>query len=164
MKKLPSSVIFLFTVLGVYALVALLSPPLFNIALTNFLKMAKSVFPILAFVFLVLVVINLLGTDRISRHLGEGSGVKGLIYTLAASAVISMPPYLLYPVLENLKKKGMKTTFIASFLYNRNVQIAFVPAMVYYFGLKFTIIFGFYVIIFSILSGLLTERLMGKVS
>jgi uncharacterized membrane protein YraQ (UPF0718 family) len=162
MKRIPLGVIFMIVVMLIYALAAFINPSLFHSAILNFFKIIIGILPILAFVFLVLVVINLFEPNKISKHLGEASGVKGFVYTLMASLVISMPPYVLYPVLDNLQKKGMKNSLIATFLYNRNVQVAFVPAMIYYFGLKFTVVFGFYIILFSILSGLITGKLLGN--
>ncbi|MBW2540150.1 MAG: hypothetical protein JRE27_11165 [Deltaproteobacteria bacterium] len=73
--------------------------------------------------------------------------------------LVSGPPYVLYPLLGELKKRGMTNSLLAVFLYNRNVKIPFIPAMIYYFGLKFTIILSVYIIIFSIMNGKIMEAL-----
>ena len=37
-----------------------------------------------------------------------------------------------------------------------------IPLMVYYFGWNFTLLFTLYLLIFSVLNGILVERLMGR--
>jgi len=117
--------------------------------------------PILGIVFVVMVGINLYFTQsRAKKYLGEKSGIKGWIYAIIFGILISGPPYVLYPLLGDLKKQGMKNSLIAVLLYNRNVKIPFLPALIYYFGLPFTIILSIYILIFSILNGKLIELLV----
>ena len=56
----------------------------------------------------------------------------------------------------------MRNSLLAVLLYNRNVKIPFIPAMIYYFGLKFTVFISLYIIIFSVLNGKLIEALAGE--
>lgn len=158
-QKIPAGIIFLAIVTIIYALTGLINANLFLNSLHKFADILKSVVPILLFVFVVLFVINyFINPKKIERHLGETSGIKGWVYTLVASAVISIPPYVLYPVLGDLKKHGMKNSLIAAFMYNRNVQIAFIPAMIYYFGWLYTCVFAFYIIVFSVISGIVVGK------
>ncbi|PIP28328.1 MAG: hypothetical protein COX29_01620 [Candidatus Moranbacteria bacterium CG23_combo_of_CG06-09_8_20_14_all_35_22] len=53
----------------------------------------------------------------------------------------------------------MKISLIATFLSNRNIQPAFIPAMAYYFGWQYTIVVSISVIIFSVLNGFLVEKI-----
>lgn len=159
-KKIPGGIKFLIIIVFIYAFIGVSNLNIFMNALNNFIKLAQNVLPILAFVFIFLVIMNkFINPEKIEKHLGENSGIKGWVYTLIASSLISLPPYILYPILGDLKKKGMKNSLIAGFMYNRNVQLVYIPAMIYYFGLIYTLIFSFYVIIFSILSGFVTGKL-----
>lgn len=120
------------------------------------LKMFLSILPVLAFVFIIMFFINFyLKSEVIKKHLGKETGIKAWLYSMLAGILISGPPYLLYPLLADFKKAGMKDSLAAVFLYNRNVKIPFLPVMIYYFGLKYTIVVSFLIIVFSIFSGLL---------
>ncbi|MCD4693857.1 hypothetical protein K8R62_00675, partial [bacterium] len=73
--------------------------------------------------------------------------------------LISGPPYVLFPLLGDLKKKGMSNSLIAVLLYNRNVKITFIPVMIYYFGLEFTVIISILIILFSVPNAWLVAHL-----
>ena len=72
------------------------------------------------------------------------------------------PPYILYPILGDLKKQGMKNSLIAAFINNRSVQPVFMPVMAHYFGLSFTIIVFVLTFIASFPSAILTDKLSRK--
>jgi len=59
-----------------------------------------------------------------------------------------------------LKEKGMKDSFIATFLYNRAVKIPLMPMMIFYFGISFTAILTIYIVIFSIINGFCVDKLL----
>jgi hypothetical protein len=64
-------------------------------------------------------------------------------------------------MLAEFRRHGVRPALLAVFLYNRNVKIPFLPVMVYYFGLRYTVVVSGLIIIFSLLNGLLLERLIG---
>jgi len=159
-RKLSNSTKFLIGVIFIYLIIAPFNFTATKDAFLYFLSMLLKIIPLLAFVFIIMIGVNLyLTEDKIKKHIGESAGIKGWIYAMIAGILISGPPYVLYPLLGDLKKHGMKNSLIAVLLYNRNVKIQFIPAMIYYFGLKFTIIISIYIIIFSILNGLLIEKM-----
>ena len=125
--------------------------------------MFLKILPILGVVFMVMIAVNLYFTPkRTQKYLGKESGATGWIYAIVAGIFISGPPYVLYPLLGEMKKRGMRNSLLAVLLYNRNVKIPFIPAMIYYFGLKFTVFISLYIIIFSVLNGKLIEALAGE--
>lgn len=125
-------------------------------ACTNFAIMLTRVIPILGIVFLIMIVTNLYLTPQMTqKYLGQKSGIKGWAYATIAGIIMSGPPYVFYPLLGELKQKGMTYTLLAVFLFNRNVKIPFFPVMIYYFGIPFTIILSLYIIIFSIFNGMI---------
>lgn len=141
-------------------LVMLCDRELFNLALAGTASMLVRIIPLLVFVFAIMVVVNLfVESGKIKKYLGEGSGLRGWINALIAGILVSGPPYVLYPLLKELKSGGMKDSLIAVFLYNRNVKIPFIPVMVVYFGLAYTIITSLLIIVFSILNGMLVARM-----
>lgn len=149
---------FLFVILVCYAVCGLVEPTLTGNALLYFLSMLRKVIPILAMVFVTMILVNtFLDPRRIQQHLGTESGVRGWFYAVLAGIVISGPPFVLYPMLGDLQRHGARNALLATMLYNRNVKIQFLPAMVYYFGLHYTVILSVYIIVFSLLNGKLLE-------
>ncbi|MCK5916254.1 MAG: hypothetical protein KAG92_08955, partial [Deltaproteobacteria bacterium] len=89
------------------------------------------------------------------------SGWKGVFIAIIGGALSMGPIYIWYGVLEEFQKKGMRTALIASFLYARSVKPQLLPLMIYYFGWLYAFVLVFYLLIFSVFNGLLTERMMG---
>jgi uncharacterized membrane protein YraQ (UPF0718 family) len=162
-KKLSNGVKFLLAVAAIYSIVVLLDKNLALTGLADTGKMFLRLIPILVLVLGVMFVINrFIDTNKVKKHFGEDSGWRGWLWATVTGILISGPPYVLFPLLEDIKKKGMKNSLIAVFLYNRNVKIPFFPVMIYYFGLVFTVIISFYIITFSFLSGWLMQILHKK--
>jgi uncharacterized membrane protein YraQ (UPF0718 family) len=162
-QKQNGGIKFFLVVLFIYFIIALFNTHLIVKAVIDFLNMFIKIIPIICIVFIVMVGIDLYFTnERTKKYFGEKSGVKGWIYAIVSGSLISAPPYVLYPLLGQLKKQGMKNSLLAVFLYNRNVKIPFVPVMIYYFGLKFTVIISLYILIFSIVNGMLIGALVEK--
>jgi uncharacterized membrane protein YraQ (UPF0718 family) len=159
--RLSGRMKFLLAVLAAYAATWLVRPNLVLQALAGFQGMVLKVLPILGLVFVALLLINLfLDPARIRRHLGAESGLGGWLYAIIGGIFISGPPYVLYPMLAEFRMHGAKNSLLAAFLYNRNVKIHFLPVMIYYFGLRYSLILSVYIILFSVVSGLLIEKLL----
>lgn len=157
-KKISGRVRFLICVLVLYGVVAAFSPRTVKDSLIYFSGMLVKVVPILGLVFVFLFLVNLfVKPEWIRSHIGAGSGMKGWFYAIIGGVLLSGPPYLIYPMLGELRKHGARTCLVAAMLYNRNVKPQFLPAMVYYFGLKYTVVLSVYIILFSMISGKVLE-------
>ncbi|MCK5286038.1 MAG: permease [Candidatus Pacebacteria bacterium] len=154
---------FLMAVFVIYLGAALYDFSIVKEAFFDFLAMFIQMIPILAFVFVLMAIVNFYFTpERIKKHLGESSGIKGWIYTMLSGIIISGHAYIFFPLLKDLKDHGMKDSLLAVFLYSKNIKIPFLPVMVYYFGLSFTIVLTIYTAIFSILNGFVVEWLVKR--
>jgi len=167
MKKIlgvSKSVIFLLAVFVLYLVVYFIDREYTKTAFSGFIRAFLNIIPILVIVFFIMFFVNyFLRPEKVKKHLGHESGLKGWIYTLFIGSFIPMgPPYVVLPLLGDLKKQGMRESLIVAFLYIRNLQIIFLIVMAYYFGILFTGVVAFYVFLFSILSGVLVERLYLK--
>ena len=146
-----------------YLLVALVDIDMTLRALGYFLAISQEVVSILVLVFAIRFLSNLfLKPERIRKHLGRDSGFWGWVYAILGGIVISGPPYIIYPMLGELQKYRARHALIAAMLYNRNVKIHFLPAMVYYFGVRYTVVLSVYIIVFSVINGKVPELLVGK--
>jgi len=162
-KKIKVGHIFLIIVIAFYILLFLFNAEFVKQALAFFVDICCKIVPILALVFIFMLLSNLfLNTKKVVKYVGYKSGIKGWLISIAGGILSSGPIYVWYPLLGNLQKKGMKNSLIVTFLYNRAVKIPLIPVMIYYFGVLFTLVLTIYMIIFSILNGFIVEKLLKK--
>jgi uncharacterized membrane protein YraQ (UPF0718 family) len=127
----------------------------------QFLFLIQKIIPVFALVFVLIFLSNLfLDPKKVLKLVGQSAGIKGWLISIMAGILSTGPIYMWYPLLSDLKEKGMRDCFIAAFLYNRAVKIPLLPMMIYYFGLSFTVVLTFYMILFSIINGFVVDRLV----
>ncbi len=155
--------IFLGIVLVAYAVLGAVNYGMLGQVVLSFWNLFISVLPIILLVFGLVFLTNLFMTQkRIMKYLGEGSGVRGWILMIVGGIISSGPIYMWYPLLKDLKMKGMKNSLIAVFLYNRALKIFLIPIMIFYFGWVFTILLTLYMIVFSVINGIIVGRIVGN--
>lgn len=151
---------FLAAVLGVYAVLGVMEPQSAVKALTFFGRVMAQVLPALGLVFILLFVADLLLDEkRVRQHLGKQSGFKGWLVAIGAGVLAAGPVYAWYAALAEMRQKGMRDALIAAFLYSRALKLPLLPLMAHYFGLAYTVVLSLCIIIFSLLNGILLERL-----
>ncbi|MCK5027535.1 MAG: permease [Candidatus Pacebacteria bacterium] len=156
--------IFLAIVAGLYFVTAVADLSLVKDALFDFAMLVKKVAPVLAFVFVLIFLSNLyFDPQKINKFVGEGSGVKGWITSIIGGVLSAGPAYVWYPLLGDWREKGMKDGFIITFFYSRAIKLPILPVMVYYFGLPFTLILAFYMILFSVINGIFVEKFLARI-
>jgi len=72
------------------------------------------------------------------------------------------PIYAWYALLRDLKTKGMRTALIAVFLHNRGIKLPLLPLMIHYIGVAYTLVLATYMTLFSLLSGILVEKMVDR--
>lgn len=108
----------------------------------------------LIMVFTLMLILNLfLKPAQITKFLGKDSGVKGVVFSVAAGIISTGPIYAWYPLLKELKEKGAGNHIIAIFLYNRSVKPFLLPVMISYFGLIYVSVLILMTILGSITLG-----------
>jgi len=152
--------LFLALVLFAYTRLGMLDPEATEQALTFFTHVMDRMLPILGLVFVLLFVANLvLEPKRIRRYLGRESGMKGWVAAVFGGILSLGPIYPWYAMLGELRQNGMRNSLIAAFLYSRAVKLPLLPLMIHYFGLAYTLILCLYLIIFSVISGIVVEKI-----
>ncbi len=152
---------FLLLVFIIYLILFLFDSSRTVVALQFSLEMLKKLLPILVLVSCFMFLNNLLVKPSwVKNHVGEDSGWKGILIAVVGGTLSMGPIYVWYGILQELQKKGMRTSLIASFLYARSIKPQLLPLMVYYFGWVYALVLVVYLIIFSVLNGFVTERLM----
>ena len=118
------------------------------------------ILPILLVVILLTSLFNfLLPPQQVAKYLGRDSGGKGWFWVLIAGVISHGPMYIWYPLLEDLRSQGMKDAFIVVFFASRTIKIPLLPMMIDYFGLTFTLILSFYLLVGAVIQGLILEIL-----
>jgi uncharacterized membrane protein YraQ (UPF0718 family) len=149
----------LFVVIG-YVTLGIFDFPLLCSVLYVLTRLIAQIAPVLLIVFVVMFFTHLLFEgQRTVGLLGKGSGFQGWMVAIAGGIVSSGPIYMWYPLLSDLKEKGMKESLIAAFLYNRAIKIPLLPMMVHYFGWDFTLTLSIYMVLFSMVNGVIVQRL-----
>ena len=148
--------LFLTLTLLVYMLLGLIDAEVTVKSLTFFTHVMAQVLPMLGLVFLLLFIAPLLlEPKRIKRYLGRGSGIKGWIAAVLGGILSVGSIYAWYAMLSELKQKVRRTALSATFLYSSAIKLPLLPHMVYFFFVVYTLILCLYLIIFSVISGIL---------
>ena len=119
------------------------------------------IIPIFALVIVLTALINyFLKPKQVMKYFGKDSGKKGLIYALIGGVLSHGPMYAWYPMLDDMRKHGLKYGLIANFMYARAVKLPLLPFMIGLFGLTFTVIVNVYILIFAVIQGKVIDFLM----
>jgi len=161
-EKSQAGIWFLLIVIAIYLITALFKPTAIFPSIMFSLAILKRIIFIFILVFIIMVIMNYLITpDIVSKYLGSSSGLKRWLIAVLGGIISTGPIYMWYPMLKQLKEKGISHGFIATFLYNRAVKPALIPMIILYFGLAYTIILTIIMIIMSVIQGMIFEKLEG---
>jgi len=113
-----------------------------------------SIIPVLFIVVFFMGLLNyFLKSKAIKKHLGKESGIRGWLLAIFAGILSHGPIYVWYPLLRDLRSRGMKAGLVATFLYNRAIKIPLLPIMIFYFGVEFVVVLMVYMIAASVVQG-----------
>ena len=151
---------FLGTIVFIYFLLFLYQPENIEKSLTVSADALIQILPSLLLIILLMGIMNYFVNPRtVSKYVGKGSGMKGWFLAIFTGMLSHGPVYAWYPLLRDLRNKGMKSGLIAAFLYNRAIKIPLLPLMVYYFGTRFVLIFTCYIVVASIVQGWIIQMI-----
>jgi len=161
LEKISGKWIFLIMVTACYLILAVFSPDMAGNAIIRLFRLIWEILPTFILVFILMFLSNLfLDSEKIIKYTGKSAGLKGWLISILTGVLSAGPIYMWYPLLSDLKDKGMKDAFITTFLYNRAVKIPLLPMMIYYFGWAFTIALSIYMIFFSVINGLIVHKIL----
>ncbi|MGC9311035.1 MAG: permease [Candidatus Aenigmatarchaeota archaeon] len=159
-KKPSGSWLFLCGVCALYVLAFLARPEIFYPSVSFFYGLVLKILPIFALVFVMMALVNyFVSPESIASKLEKRKKGKWLI-AIVGGILSTGPIYMWYPLLADLKKKGVNYGLIACFLYNRAIKIPLLPVMILYFSWQYIFILTLVMVAASVLQGLLIERLM----
>ena len=160
LKQISESWYFLMAIILTYILFFIFSPETFFTSLNFFSKIILKIIPIFVFVFILMTLSNYLITPKfILKHLKK-KGIKKWFFVIIGGILSSGPIYMWYPLLADLKDKGLNYGLIACFLYNRAIKIPILPIALLYFSWRYILILSLVMILASIVQGIIINNLL----
>jgi len=161
--KLSGSWYFLLTVILVFFILYFIKADYFFSSFDFFSKILVKIIPIFIIVFILMIILNYtISTKKLTKYMGKESGIKAWLIAIFGGIISHGPIYMWYPLLADLKEKGLKYGLIACFLYNRAVKIPILPLMIFYFSLKYVIILTIVMVLMSVIQGIIIDKLMKR--
>ncbi len=161
--KNKTGYIMLLIVLGLYGILYFVHADKTVQALEATFGVFKTVAPILLVVFFLMAFLNTFIDEKsVAKHLGDDSGFKGWFIALFGGVLSHGPGYIWYPMLQELRKKGALDGLIVAFLYARSIKLPWLPLMISYFGLTFTVVLTFYVLVGAFVQGVFAGKIMNE--
>jgi len=158
--KSRSGLIMLFVVGCLYLLTFYFNAKAGKEALLVALETVKMIAPILLLVFFLMALLNtFIDSKSISRHIGKQSGVRGWIIALVGGILSHGPGYIWYPMLSDLRDQGARDGLVVAFFYTRSIKLPWLPLMISYFGLAFTVVLTLLVVLSAWIQGLIIDRI-----
>lgn len=162
-KRNRSGKIMLVIVIATYLTMAIFNSSATYDALLHSFKIVKMILPILAVVIFLTTLLNLfINTKKISKHLGEESGIKGVLIALVSGVLSHGPGYVWFPMLKELHSHGMQDGLIVTFFYARAIKIPWLPMMVSYFGTTFAITLTLYTLLAAVIQGIIANKFLKR--
>lgn len=160
LKQIPGSWYFLITIISIYILLSIFYQEICIDSLIFFCQLIYKMIPIFVFVFILMTLSNYFITpELIIKHLKE-KGIKKWFFMIVGGILSSGPIYMWYPLLADLKKKGLNYGLMACFLYNRAIKIPLLPLAIIYFSWQYILVLTIVMVVVSVIQGILINKLM----
>jgi uncharacterized membrane protein YraQ (UPF0718 family) len=159
-KKIGGEWFFILAVVLLYILALFISPSLVSKSIRFFSRIFVQILPIFALVFLLMTVSNLFINRQFVAEYFKKPGISKWFFVIIAGIISTGPIYVWYPLLAELRDKGVGYGYLAAFLYNRAIKIPLLPVAIFYFGLKYILVLTLLMVTFSVIQGMLINRLV----
>ena len=132
-------------------------------ALNKSVNIIFSLIPIFIFIILLTTSINyFMQPKKVMKYFEKNNSKKSLLFMILGGILSHGPMYAWYGILNNLREHRLKDGLIIVFLYARTIKLPLLPFMVEIFGIVFTIVINLYIIIFAVVQGIITDKIIKK--
>ena len=160
LKQLPGSWYFLGILILIYLFVSIFNQYIYIKSLIYFGQIIYKVIPIFIMVFVLMTLSNYFITPKfVIKHLRD-KGFKKWFFVILGGILSSGPIYMWYPLLADLKNRGLSYGLIACFLYNRAIKIPLIPLAIIYFSWQYIFILLIIMVFISVIQGILINKIM----
>ena len=126
-----------------------------------FKRLILQILPVLLLVYFIMLLTNyFVDNKKLKKYMGEDAGFKGWVISIVSGIISVGPVYMWYPLMKDLQTKGVKNKYLVIFLYNRGIKLQWLPMLILYFGLKYSLTLLFIMALISIPQGIITEKLI----
>lgn len=127
-------------------------------SLVRALGIITQILPIISVVVLINGLINWwLPAKKMAQLFKEQGPKRSWGIAVIAGILSHGPMYLWYPMLADLRKGGVPEGIVVTYFYARAVKLPLLPLMIDYFGVTFSSILVIYILIASVLQGLVMQ-------
>ncbi|MCP3890965.1 MAG: hypothetical protein GY702_19150 [Desulfobulbaceae bacterium] len=96
----------------------------------------------IGFALVMMILLNrFLPSVMAVNYMGQGTGLKGILFSSLAGVLSMGPIYAWYPLFTTLREKGASSFHIANFIGCRSIKPVLLPVLVSCFGWLFTVHF-----------------------
>lgn len=142
-----------------YFFLFMFNRPIFMKSINRFWESLSMIIPFLFFVFIIMVItILFLKPNKVKKYFGKESGIKGVLLISVAGILSVGSAYIWYPLVAELKEKGMREKLITIFIYNRAIKLHLFPLMIVYFGIKYSLVLSILIYLTSFIVGEIVEK------
>jgi uncharacterized membrane protein YraQ (UPF0718 family) len=158
--KIRGEWLFLFGTILLFLVILFINPSLFSQSMQFFMRIFWQILPVFVLVFVLMTISNLFMDRPAIAQYFKRPGMSKWFFVIIAGIVSTGPIYVWYPLLAEMRDKGVGYGYLATFLYNRAIKVPLLPVAIFYFGLKYIIVLTVLMIIFSVVQGMLINRLI----
>jgi len=139
--KFDFSIIIAFILFAIYTYTSNFLPGK-EIIQNNFWAFSKEMIVMLPIIFILVGLIDVwVSKEKVQKHLGKSSGIKGIIYVVLFAFIQAGPLYGVFPVTYLMWKKGSSATNIFIFLAaTSTARIPMLPFEIGFLGIKFALL------------------------
>ena len=160
LRQISGSWYFLIIVLFPYLGLFIFRQQIFYACIRFFYNILLKIIPVFIFVFVLMTLTNYFITPQfVMKHLRE-KGIKKWLFIIIGGILSTGPIYMWYPLLADLKDKGLSYGLIACFLYNRAIKIPLLPIAIFYFGWAYILVLSIVMILMSVIQGMFIDKFM----
>jgi uncharacterized membrane protein YraQ (UPF0718 family) len=161
-KKRYASWFFLIAVFFIYIVVTFVDIQLFTSSVMFFFNLIIKIIPLFIIILGLMIITNYFITQKLIMKYFNAPGIKKWLLVVIAGILSTGPIYMWYPLLADLREKGINYGFIATFLYSRAIKIWLLPVIVFYFSLQYVIVLTLVMIVFSCIQGVVVNRILSS--
>lgn len=156
-KKINSSWIFLGVVFSLYLILSFIYPDQTTDAYIYSFELIQTIIPILVLVVVFMFLTNLINEKKFEKLMKKSPKPLKYLAMVGFGTFSHGPIYAWYPLMKTFHDKGLSYGPIASFLYARGIKLPLIPALIGFFGVKYTIILTVYLFLFAYIQGVMVD-------
>jgi len=150
--------IFLGLVISMYFILLITNINKFILSISESWKLFISLVWIFIMIFTLMIIIDLfINKKTTNKFFNKKNSLFSWFFIIIAGIISTGPIYMWYPIIGDIKEKGMPIKYQAAFLYNRSIKIPLIVPMIGIFGKNIVITLLITMIVFSIINGYLVE-------